>query len=511
MNKKLLCSIIFFLSVFSLFSQVIDYTGKGNPYKNLSQKEKDEKLLEICDKWYSKSDDNDNYETKAGLLLDAGANPNAKKDDKSLLHLAISNQNHALSRLLIEYGADTKYVSKNGESIVYLMIDANYSLNEIKYAVHKGAIITSNKIKPFLSPLSKAAASGNFELLEFCISNGCKPSDCEKDDPPPVYYALRNGDIKSVEFLLKNGDNINKKINLYSGGYTYPLHLTLICTDSSKGYAELDDGIITRAIELGADPFLEASLGNAFSYATDLFIRAYKQPQKVRNIMELFDNMDKCLPKKYTKTLNEAFLSGDTKALTENCESYKNEYHANYVYTYATYCNIKNKKECIDILLKAGLKPSYYNLMYALSYSNNVSYFKKLIPYVDLKNGDDNYKHDFLSFCISNPYEFDFDQSSLLISTLLENGFTADTLIYDEKREKEYPLFFFVCLNMCFLNQKPAEILLKHGANINAQYNGNTVLDILNHRTHINIINYLKEQGAKESPNKKFLKADGWS
>lgn len=211
MNKKLLCSIIFFLSVFSLFSQVIDYTGKGNPYKNLSQKEKDEKLLEICDKWYLKNNDNARNEMTAKFLLEAGANPNAKKDNKSLLHLAISNQNHNISRLLIDNGADAKYVSKDGESIVYLMLNENFSLDEIKYAVHKGAIITSNKIKPFLSPLSKAAASGNFELLEFCISNGCKPSDCEKDDPPPVYYALRNGDIKSVEFLLKNGDNINKK------------------------------------------------------------------------------------------------------------------------------------------------------------------------------------------------------------------------------------------------------------------------------------------------------------
>lgn len=98
---------------------------------------------------------------------------------------------------------------------------------------------------------------------------------------------------------------------------------------------------------------------------------------------------------------------------------------------------------------KAGLKPSYYNLMYALSYSNNVSYFKKLIPYVDLKNGDDNYKHDFLSFCISNSYEFDFNQSSLLISTLLENGFTADTLIYDKKREKESPNKKFLKADGC--------------------------------------------------------------
>lgn len=511
MNKKLLCSIIFFLSVFSLFSQVIDYTGKGNPYKNLSQKEKDEKLLEICDKWYSKNNDNARNEMTAKFLLEAGANPNTKKDNKSLLHLAISNQNHNISRLLIDNGADAKYVSKDGESIVYLMLNENFSLDEIKYAVQKGAIITSKKIKNFQSPLSIAAAKNNPELVEFCISNGCKPSDCDKNDPPPVYYALRNGDMKSVELLLKNGDNINKKFPLYSGGDAYPLHMTFQSTDSSKGYAELEDGIITRAIELGANSFLEASFGNAFSYATDILIRAYKQPQKVKNIMELFDNMDKCLPKNYTKTLYEAFLSGDTQALKENIESYKKENHADYVYNFATYCKIKNEKECVDILLKSGLKPSYYNLMHAFSYSDDISYIKKLTSYVDLKNGDDYYEHDFLSYCFFESYEFDFDKSSLVVSTLLENGFTADTMIYDNKRKEEYPLFFFVCINMCYKNQKPAEILLKQGANIHATWKGKTILEFLNPRSQINIFNYLKENGAKEPPKKDLSGYDGRS
>lgn len=54
------------------------------------------------------------------------------------------------------------------------------------------------------------------------------------------------------------------------------------------------------------------------------------------------------------------------------------------------------------------------------------------------------------------------------------------------------PLFFFVCLHMSNRNQKPIEVLLKHGANINAKWNGKTVLDILNPNYHSDVIDYLK-------------------
>ena len=182
--KKNIFIALFVFALFQAYSQIQDNTGSSNPFNNLSQQEKNTKLLDICNIKYKTSD--------------------AKKVK-------------VIIKLLLEAGADPDYILEHNQMpVLYQAIIRN----------------TNNK-----SALAYAVSNENFEL---------------------------------AEYLIKNGDNINKPFLFYWDHYkAYLFHGMFYTVNGYNSHYHIySDGTIKKALELGADPYLKDEDGNnAFQLA----------------------------------------------------------------------------------------------------------------------------------------------------------------------------------------------------------------------------------------------------
>lgn len=302
--KKNIFIALFVFTLFQAYSQIQDNTGSSNPFNNLSQQKKNTKLLDICNIKY-KTSDAKKVKVIIKLLLEAGADPDyiLEHNQMPVLYQAIIRKNHDAVRALIDGGADLSFVNEDGESFIYFMINEDFPLEEVEYALQKGAPAYGKKTpyrEPVIKAISKknldmikllekygaslkttndtnyksalayAVSNGNFDIVKYCIERGCKFSDIPKDEPPPVFNAIRNENFELAEYLIKNGDNINKPFLFYWDHYkAYLFHGMFYTVNGYNSHYHIySDGTIKKALELGADPYLKDEDGNnAFQLA----------------------------------------------------------------------------------------------------------------------------------------------------------------------------------------------------------------------------------------------------
>ena len=150
------------------------------------------------------------------MLLDAGANPNATKDNGvTALGLAVATENLEVVNALIAAGAYLNVSNNKGETV--LMVAAWTGNSEItKILLAAGAYPFAMEDDGWTA-LMFASDDGHTEIVDMLLAAGASPTAANKEGQTVLMGAAANGYSEIIKMLLDAGANPNAK---ETGGQT---------------------------------------------------------------------------------------------------------------------------------------------------------------------------------------------------------------------------------------------------------------------------------------------------
>lgn len=149
---------------------------------------------------------------KVKAFLDGGGDIEMEVIDCSfsLLYTAANNGSLEVSKLLVERGADRSSLDRgwpgnfDDTPLVNSIIKGNYEMAEflIDIGVDVGLAGEEDRVT---SPLSLAIREGEYRMFELLLKNGASPLEQELDGQSALRLALKNDDEKALELLVKYG------------------------------------------------------------------------------------------------------------------------------------------------------------------------------------------------------------------------------------------------------------------------------------------------------------------
>lgn len=170
----------------------------------------------------------------AKKFLSVGANPNTESCNVPLLHLAISNHDEGMTRILIEAKADIDTVDCHGVTVLMLAtLKEMYSL--CRYLIDCRANL--NKRSRIGNTAIHCAVSRKLEpFVRMFLEAGADPNILDVYDTSPLDYAANSNYFEIALLLLNAGAHVTK-----------PRHLTdLLCCAVGAGKYELVSALIPR-------------------------------------------------------------------------------------------------------------------------------------------------------------------------------------------------------------------------------------------------------------------------
>ena len=120
-----------------------------------------------------------------------------------------------LDLYLADHDINTVYDDSAATLLVYSIL---YNKNRVThYLIDKGADV--NQFVNGLSPLMYAAAKGNKTKVALLVSHQAEINALDSADNTSLIYAARQGDIKTVKYLVRNGAALNHKNQYKSTAY----------------------------------------------------------------------------------------------------------------------------------------------------------------------------------------------------------------------------------------------------------------------------------------------------
>lgn len=105
-------------------------------------------------------------------FLSKGANPNARWEGKTLMHLAAEKDSLPVIRLLVDHGGDVKALTQ-GEKCTVLHFAGRRPVAE--FFVSQGLNVNTNNIY-WETPLHLAAKYGYADVVEYLLEKGAEPN-----------------------------------------------------------------------------------------------------------------------------------------------------------------------------------------------------------------------------------------------------------------------------------------------------------------------------------------------
>lgn len=148
-------------------------------------------------------------------LLERGANCTESDSERTALHGALLFQDLEVIKLLLEYGADLKAMSRLGDTAIHFAA-RNPNVNVIGFVLDQGFDIECTD-REGLSPLQIAVTSSNFKGCKFLLKRGAMMTNFRNGITPLNYAILMSNMDKeserknTVRILLEFGANIADK------------------------------------------------------------------------------------------------------------------------------------------------------------------------------------------------------------------------------------------------------------------------------------------------------------
>ncbi|KFW64599.1 Ankyrin-2, partial [Pygoscelis adeliae] len=163
------------------------------------------------------------------------------------LHIAAKKNQMQIATTLLNYGAETNILTKQGVTPLHLASQEGHT-DMVTLLLEKGSNIHV-ATKTGLTSLHLAAQEDKVNVAEILTKHGANQDAQTKLGYTPLIVACHYGNIKMVNFLLKQGANVNAKTK---NGYT-PLHQA-----AQQGHTH----IINVLLQHGAKPNATTTNGN---------------------------------------------------------------------------------------------------------------------------------------------------------------------------------------------------------------------------------------------------------
>ena len=153
----------------------------------------------------------ENNVIKVDTLLRAGADVNRKErnDGMAPLHVAASEGQVAIAKMLLDAGADKN--AKDSDNQTPLQIAAfNGELEIVKMMLDAGADVNTHDDQG-RSALHDASEEGRTAIVKLLLDAGGLVNERDNNDDTPLHHSVRNGRVETVKLLLDAGADVNAK------------------------------------------------------------------------------------------------------------------------------------------------------------------------------------------------------------------------------------------------------------------------------------------------------------
>jgi uncharacterized protein len=143
---------------------------------------------------------------KAALFC-AAALPLCAQAPKDSLATLIEQGNHKAALALIRAGADVNEAQPDGTRPIHWAVDRlDYVLLDA-LITRKAKVDVANEFGS--TPLGEAAKLGDFRMVKALLDAGAQPDKPNQDSETPLMLAIKTGELPVVEMLVKAGANVN--------------------------------------------------------------------------------------------------------------------------------------------------------------------------------------------------------------------------------------------------------------------------------------------------------------
>ncbi len=422
------------------------------------------------------------YLLSIGTLVDESNSPEGCLP----LHVSCERGCLAITKLLVEHGADWKQLDYQGFDCFYIACCQGFA-RIVEYLIDLGAEVTS--LPERYAPMSETPLGGA------CYYSGKLTSISDKD-----YYRVFLTHHYQVNCSKVLGEKLdNPCTEREKSDYPATIRLLLRCGNTEELLCRFDKRVFTLAAEGGSAEVL------------DLLLQ-YGKPEDV-NALSLTNRDKKVSP------LASACLTGNLEAVKflishgamVNVDKYSNE--DNEPIVMAAYCMEEKKSDILKLLLQHGADVNYYcglPLQVAIKCSNAEAVEILLAAGAQLDrnrvrgvemihNVCSVFEHRY--FDDYTPYRGELSLDEVkdrmkILRILLEAGFRSENALYT-LCDEEYPKFFRMPPEML-------RLLIYYGADVHKEVKGETALIPACHNLDREKIRILVEGGADVNKADKY-------
>ncbi|CAI9728614.1 ankyrin repeat RF_0381 isoform X3 [Octopus vulgaris] len=128
---------------------------------------------------------------------------------RSPLHTACAIKSYPLTKLLLDYGANIKLITKNRKAPINIATEAGCT-DIVKMLKEKSETLEKTSLRK--SPLILAVDQGHLQIVQYIINSKGNNVNCrDVNGITPLHYASKNGLLMFVKIFVENGADVNAK------------------------------------------------------------------------------------------------------------------------------------------------------------------------------------------------------------------------------------------------------------------------------------------------------------